>query len=251
MQINSIHTSKTIRRMKQLPFVLLIFCFSINLVACQKEIKSQISEIESQSETQRVTQSQMESQAQTESQPETSTELSSDEVDYSGIVTKNFKSVEKVMPIGFTFVDAETKKEYNIYNYDLTQEGEKAEDQLSWREYAYADLDQDGEIELIIRIVPREYNLVLHKIEDTFYGYRLSFRTIIDIYEDGLSEGSSGASYSSGGRFVFTTDGATSVDEWVMNNDKYYLYGREVSKDEFDTYMDERSEIKKVLFHSF
>ena len=91
MQINSIHTSKTIRRMKQLPFVLLIFCFSINLVACQKEVKSQISEIESQSETQRVTQSQMESQSQTESQPETSTELSSDEVDYSGIVTKNFK----------------------------------------------------------------------------------------------------------------------------------------------------------------
>ena len=30
------------KRMKQLPFVLLIFCFSINLVACQKEVKSQI-----------------------------------------------------------------------------------------------------------------------------------------------------------------------------------------------------------------
>lgn len=78
------------------------------------------------------------------------------------------------------------------------------------RAFAYLDLDEDGQNEVVLEM---DYGLdgayaVLKEIDGTIYGYDFNYRSINPLYADGTIMGSNGAANNELYRLEFTTDGA-------------------------------------------
>lgn len=237
--------------------ILLVLCLGIT--ACKKaDTISVVTETESQSQaesqTKRETQSQRQTQPETESQSQVSTDTETQkQTEETPVVIRNIKAVEEVMPKDFSFTEVETGKKYTIYDYNLESNyGNDTAESLKWGRYAFCDMDQDGAVEMLIEVVRAgAYYLILHEIEGEFYGYRLSYRSMTQIYEDGLTTGSSGSADQQGTRWTFTKEGISSTEEWASVKGEYRLYGETVSKEEYEAYREKREEIKEIVFIEF
>lgn len=252
--------------MKKLTGFVCCFMIIFFLTGCNKKADtiSVVTETESQSQaesqTKMETQSQSENQSQGETQSETDSQsqLSTNtetqkQTEETPAVIRNIKAVEEVMPKDFSFTEVETGKKYTIYDYNLeSNHGNDTAESLRWSRYAFCDMDQDGAVEMLIEVARAgAYYLILHEIEGEFYGYRLSYRSMTQIYEDGLTEGSSGSADNRGSRWTFTKEGISFTEEWACVEGEYRLYGETVSKEEYEVYREKREQIKEIVFIEF
>lgn len=226
--------------------ILLVLCLGIT--ACKKaDTISVVTETESQSQAE--SQTKRETQPETESQSQVLTDIETQkQTEETPVVIRNIKAVEEVMPKDFSFTEVETGKKYTIYDYNLESNyGNDTAESLRWSRYAFCDMDQDGAVEMLIEVVRAgAYYLILHEIEGEFYGYRLSYRSMTQIYEDGLTEGSSGSADNRGSRWTFTKEGISSTEEWACVEGEYRLYGETVSKEEYEAYREKGRRLRRL-----
>lgn len=240
--------------MKKLTGFVCCFMIIFFLTGCNKKADTISIETETESQSEPESQTKTETQLQTETQSQLSTNTETQkQTEETPAVIRNIKAVEEVMPKDFSFTEVETGKKYTIYDYNLeSNHGNDTAESLRWSRYAFCDMDQDGAVEMLIEVVRAgAYYLILHEIEGEFYGYRLSYRSMTQIYEDGLTEGSSGSADNRGSRWTFTKEGISSTEEWACVEGEYRLYGETVSKEEYEVYREKREEIKEIVFIEF
>lgn len=109
------------------------------------------------------------------------------------------EKLQKVISGEETFMDVEQNMTYTFTTYTMiTSEGDTVE--VYWGNYIVADVDSDGENELIVRVNSEknpesvdESVRVLDLQGDTIYCYTYPYRGLLNVYKDGVMEGSSGA----------------------------------------------------------
>lgn len=174
---------------------------------------------------------------------------------------KRLDGVSKILPLDTVIWDVEEQKEETVKEYDFgfPNSVERVKD-VRWVGYAMVDMDQDGTDEIVVELSTGYdgYWLILQKREEKYYGYRLNYRSMTSLDEDGVATGSSGAAYSDGYRMEFAEDGLKTLTVWSYdgNNAVYKIRVNgtleTVTYEEYSSYMKERSEkIKKVEFIGF
>ena len=101
----------------------------------------------------------------------------------------------------------------DVYLDDFAYEDEYTEDPLPYtiRKFAYLDMDEDGENEIVLEM---DYGMdgayeVLKEIDGTVYGYNFVYRAMVPLYDDGSMLASGGAADNQIYRVNFTTTGYT------------------------------------------
>lgn len=174
---------------------------------------------------------------------------------------KRLNGVSKILPLDTVIWDVKEQKEETVKGYDFgfPNSEERVKD-VRWIGYAMVDMDQDGTDEIVVELSTGYdgYWLILQKREEKYYGYRLNYRAMTSLDEDGVAAGSSGAAYSDGYRMEFAEDGLKTLTVWSYdgNNGVYKIRVNgnleTVTYEEYSSYMKERSEkIKKVEFIDF
>lgn len=122
---------------------------------------------------------------------------------------------------------------------------------LSVLKYAEIDLDGDSDPETVLWIAyeTNEYYgfTVLHREEDTVYGYGFPYRGFYELKEDGTFCFSGGASDHGVGRISFSGDAYEVIPIAYCESDpetqeiSFFIEGESVSKDKFDLFMGSHS----------
>lgn len=98
------------------------------------------------------------------------------------------------------FYDVERKQTYtkSSYQVDVWDYENPEKEKVYWEEYLVLDLDQDGQQELLVRVVNGKNSgkvdtRIFDVEDDTVYCYSYVFRAVLHVYADGVILGSSGA----------------------------------------------------------
>lgn len=129
----------------------------------------------------------------------------------------------------------------------------------SFPRFALADVDGDGQREIVLEINAGEnadYGyLVLDAREDGVRSYELSYRGLMDLKADGTASWSDGAADNGFGRVAFTDDGYTFADiaHSALEADGVHYYAGETPIDEaeFNRLLDEQDEKTDVEWQPF
>lgn len=122
-------------------------------------------------------------------------------------------------------------------------------------------LDMDGDkvvvIELSVGDEPQFYE-VLHYVNDTVYGYLIVYRGLEELKADGTYFYSNGAADNGIGKLKFESDafeteilGYSKPSQSDGNLISYYIDNNPVTKESFDSFMNEQSGKKDVVWYDF
>lgn len=109
------------------------------------------------------------------------------------------EKIQEVIAGKRRFIDATDGKKYTLKSYRmLNLNDEKVK--VHWGSYIVADIDSDGQNELIVEVVdannvngPDVQRRVFDQQDNKVYCYTYPYRAILRVYKDGVIEGSSGA----------------------------------------------------------
>lgn len=126
----------------------------------------------------------------------------------------------------------------------------QTEQPLNLTEYAFVDIDQDGEEEAVVSL-DAGYNgafEILRCKEGVVYGYQLNFRVFGIVFNNGYFMGSSGESAWNIYRISFTKTSYADENFAGCTNGYYYLDGEDVTESE---YYDFVAGLTQVQWYSF
>jgi len=137
--------------------------------------------------------------------------------------------------------------------YDITFKATK---------FAVLDMDGDNTPEVVLELssgdLPSFYE-VLHYMNNTVYGYIFTYRSLTGLKADGTFMYSSGAADNGVGKLKFGPD-AYSVDVLgcIKSSEgdadliiSYFIGDKEVTKEEYDAFIDEQIEKKDAVWYEF
>ena len=106
--------------------------------------------------------------------------------------------------------------------------------------YTLVDMDGDGQAELIVEFAVSYDRLVIRKDGASYYGFLFPYRRMSDIYRDGSCLWSESAFLTScarlhfdGNRYVWTDLWSKDLKDSDEDEDRYYVNGEQVSKEDF------------------
>jgi len=113
--------------------------------------------------------------------------------------------------------------------------------------YALVDMDADKLFEMVLEFDSQNFILVLHKDNDAYYGYLSTFRSMYQLNTDGSFYWNNSASNYGCSRIQFNGDKCEETELWRMERGEegsyaYYVEGKEVSKEYFDSVTEEEKE---------
>lgn len=119
--------------------------------------------------------------------------------------------------------------------------------------YALLDWDNDSKNEMVIMIESFNdgFYLILNNEDGIVYGFEDVYRGMEDIKIDGTFIGDGGASTYGVLRDKFQKNKRIQETLAEMDMDKYQIGGKDVSKDEFQKYMDEFDKKENVEFVTY
>lgn len=175
-----------------------------------------------------------------ENQENTSSENDTREILEQVLVGKrNFRNAD----------DGQKESYLNSFQYF---NGAEIEQPLNLMEYAFVDMDQDGQEEAIV-LLDAGYDgayEILHCYEGEVYGYQLSFRSIQTLYDNGYCLGSGGADTWGIYKLSFTNTEYSQVDIAGCENGNYYLQGETATAAEYDEFVADFTEAQWYSFDS-
>ena len=104
-------------------------------------------------------------------------------------------------------------------------------------QYTLVDMDGDDAPELVVQFRSLNYNVVIRKDGNRYYGYLFGIRAMQSIHTDGTFYWAGGAGYTGCSRLKFNGETYETVELWRMDEDashgNYYVDGKAVTKEAY------------------
>ena len=123
--------------------------------------------------------------------------------------------------------------------------------------YTYVDMDGDDQPELIVEFATRNDLLVMKKDGASYYGFIFGFRSMYQINRDGTFYWTNSAFVNGCARLSFDGDSYECTDLWSEDlkdsdddEDRYYVNGEPVSKEDYLAAVEEKEEVEWYLWEN-
>lgn len=184
-----------------------------------------------------------------------STPIAFDILEKPGPFSENPQGMEQyrvVLQEGAVFYDTYDQKDMTLQQFQQRHSNENFTMEIP--EIAAADLDRDGQLEIVLAYGKGEHDILGYKIlrcqDDRMYGYSITYRSFQDLRTDGLFYGSGGAGCTYWNTIQFDAEGYTvnTFAHTEINYDSHrsevlYFVGEENVSE--SAYYDRLSEWKK------